>query len=242
MGARTAAFDPADMQGGTPKIDLIPTQVHGLGRAQAMPKGDQNHGGVAMAMAVLPSRRHKLLDLMPSQVFPASQVSVLPPPRHDCSIFGSSLYQPQAGISHLKTPVGADNCSKNGSFTNSCLLAVAGPACSERDVVAGPEIGAQPGKRPHVRGPDGRKAVIVLLSNAIERAEACKAFALCGLAHRAISPCVIPPTVRGLGGPARVHVIHTRPRVGIGLNAWAASAAISAGAASGKTAEIVRCL
>ena len=99
MRAGAAPLDPADVQGGTPEIHLIPTQVHGLSRTQAMPESDKDHGGVTMAVPVLPGRSHQRLDLMLSQVFPAAQVGVFPPPRHDCSIFGSWGDQPQARIS-----------------------------------------------------------------------------------------------------------------------------------------------
>jgi hypothetical protein len=43
------------MQHGVPaQLDLIPTQIDKLGSPKAVPKGREDHGGVAKAVAVVP--------------------------------------------------------------------------------------------------------------------------------------------------------------------------------------------
>jgi hypothetical protein len=105
MAARVAALDPADVQGGSPEIHLIPTQIHELGRAQPMPEGYENHCRVAVSVAVLPCRRHQGLNLMLGQIFPAPKVGILRAPGHDCSIFGLWGDQPEAWITHINLSI-----------------------------------------------------------------------------------------------------------------------------------------
>jgi hypothetical protein len=45
------------------QVDAIPFQVAYLDRPQAMPEGNQDHGGVPVPVAVLASRLHEPLDL-----------------------------------------------------------------------------------------------------------------------------------------------------------------------------------
>jgi hypothetical protein len=68
VGAGGALFDPADVQRGRPEVDLIPAQVEQLGHSQPMAVGDEDHGGVAMAPAVVFGFRHKPFDLSLGQV------------------------------------------------------------------------------------------------------------------------------------------------------------------------------
>src|SRR5438094_7794344 len=84
-----------------------------------MPEGDKDHGGVTMAVAVLPRRSHQRLDLMPSQIFARPQVAVLRPLRNDCSFFGGWGDQPERRICHGNSPVHRPHCSENAHFTNS---------------------------------------------------------------------------------------------------------------------------
>ena len=72
-----AALAPTDVQDRAIEIDLIPAQVHDLGRAQPVPEGDQDHGRIAVPVAVLPRRSHQRLDLLLGQVFAGSQVAFL---------------------------------------------------------------------------------------------------------------------------------------------------------------------
>ena len=51
------------------EIDRIPAQGHDLGGAQTMPISDQDHGAVAMAVAIIASDRDQPLDLGLGKVF-----------------------------------------------------------------------------------------------------------------------------------------------------------------------------
>ena len=54
-----------------------------------MPEGDQDHCRIVMPVAVLPSRGHQRLDLMLCQIFAGSQLAVLRPPWHNCSVYNA---------------------------------------------------------------------------------------------------------------------------------------------------------
>ena len=47
-----AAFEPPDMQAAVGKIDGVPPQRHQLGRPQAVPIRDQDHGRITVAVAI----------------------------------------------------------------------------------------------------------------------------------------------------------------------------------------------
>src|SRR5262249_24068889 len=64
----SALLNPADVQHGVFEVDLLPAQVHQLGGPQTMPEGQQDHGGVAMAPAVVPGSLNQPLDLALGQV------------------------------------------------------------------------------------------------------------------------------------------------------------------------------
>src|SRR5262245_9510515 len=98
------------MQDSAIEIDLIPTKVYHLGCSEPMPEGNQDHGGIAVAIAVLPSRSHERLDLMLSQVFATAQIAVPRAPRHDCSFFDGRRDQRETRISHGKSPVHCSYC------------------------------------------------------------------------------------------------------------------------------------
>ena len=68
MGRGRALLDPADMQAGMGEVDLIPAQVDQLADPQAVAIGDQDHGRVPVAPAVLAGRLDQLLDLGLGQV------------------------------------------------------------------------------------------------------------------------------------------------------------------------------
>ena len=46
-----------------------------------MPEGDEDHGGVPMAVPVLPRRGHQRLDFVLGQIFARAQFAVLRPLR-----------------------------------------------------------------------------------------------------------------------------------------------------------------
>ena len=59
MDTRRSALDPADVQAPRGKLDLVPHQVAQLHSPQAMPEGDQDHGGIAVTVpAGLPDLSH----------------------------------------------------------------------------------------------------------------------------------------------------------------------------------------
>ena len=76
VGARGAVLDAADVKHGTGKVDLVPAQVTHLGSPQAVPEGEQDHGGVAVTVAVAPGSLDQRLDLVGGQVLPGSQFGV----------------------------------------------------------------------------------------------------------------------------------------------------------------------
>src|SRR5712675_1324213 len=88
MNAGGTPLGSANVQDGPREVDLIPTKVRDLGRTQTMPKGYQNHGSVAVAIAVLSRGSNERFNLWLGQIFPRPQIAVFRSPRHDCSIFG----------------------------------------------------------------------------------------------------------------------------------------------------------
>ena len=79
------------MQAAMGKIDGVPAQRDQFARPQAMAVGDQDHGGVAVAIAVLASCRDQPIDLGVGQVFPRAGLGVAAPlwrSRLNCPING----------------------------------------------------------------------------------------------------------------------------------------------------------
>jgi hypothetical protein len=56
MGARAALLDPANVQAGMGKVDLIPPKVDQLTHPETVVIGDEDHGAVAVPPAVLVGR------------------------------------------------------------------------------------------------------------------------------------------------------------------------------------------
>ena len=63
-----ALLDSTDVQDCVFQVHLLPTQVNQFGGPQTVPKGQQDHGCVAMAPAVVLGRLNEALDLSLSQV------------------------------------------------------------------------------------------------------------------------------------------------------------------------------
>jgi hypothetical protein len=81
MGSRDAALEPGDVKQTAREIDLTPFEPAKLADAQAMTVGDQDHRGIAMAVATAFARRsHQHVDLGRCQVFawPAIDVALTP--------------------------------------------------------------------------------------------------------------------------------------------------------------------
>ena len=90
MRRRRALLDPADVQGRGVEVDLIPAKVGEFGHTQAVAVGDEDHGGVAMTVAVLAGGLDQALDLGLRSDAPGSGTSALALRRGvvDCSIYG----------------------------------------------------------------------------------------------------------------------------------------------------------
>ena len=71
-----ATLDAVDMHAAVGEVDGIPAQRDQLGRPQAVPIGDQHHGGVAVAMAVLPGGSDQAIDLGVGQVLARADLGV----------------------------------------------------------------------------------------------------------------------------------------------------------------------
>src|SRR5262249_52130166 len=70
MSAGRAVLRPTDVQGSLSEINLIPTEVAQFGRTQAVPEGNQDHGGVPVAIAVIAYGLDEAFDLLLGQVLP----------------------------------------------------------------------------------------------------------------------------------------------------------------------------
>ena len=81
MDGRRAALGPIDVQPAVAEVDRIPPQRHQLGRPQAVPVGEQDHGGVAVAVAIEPGRRDQPGDLSVGQVLARPDLGVWPATR-----------------------------------------------------------------------------------------------------------------------------------------------------------------
>jgi hypothetical protein len=88
MGRRRPVLDPANMQAGMGKVDLVPTKIHQLTDPEPMTVGDQDHGGIAMPPAVRSGRLEQLLDLTLGQVFAGTDLGIRTPSWSDCPING----------------------------------------------------------------------------------------------------------------------------------------------------------
>ena len=86
------------------KIDGVPAQRDQLARPQAMAVGDQDHGGVAVAIAVLASCRDQPIDLGVRQVLARADLGVAAPLRGsslvNCPINGGRRHQRQMRFCH----------------------------------------------------------------------------------------------------------------------------------------------
>ena len=71
-----ATLDAVDMHAAMGEVDGIPAQRDELGRPQAVPIRDQHHGGVAVAMAVLPGGSDQAGDLGVGQVLARADLGV----------------------------------------------------------------------------------------------------------------------------------------------------------------------
>ena len=64
------------MQAAMGEVDGVPAQRHELGRPQAVPIRDQHHGGVAVAVAVLPGGSDQAGDLGIGEVLARADLGI----------------------------------------------------------------------------------------------------------------------------------------------------------------------
>jgi hypothetical protein len=70
------------------QIDLLPTKRAQFGRSQPVSEGQQNHGGVAVSVAIVAPGLYQPLDLALSEVFPGAVVGIWQPTSRNCSLLG----------------------------------------------------------------------------------------------------------------------------------------------------------
>jgi hypothetical protein len=79
MDAGRAPLAAADVQSAGGELNLVPLKIAQLTGPQAMPKGEQDHGRVAMTIAArFAGRRHQGFDLGGREIFPGTADSALP--------------------------------------------------------------------------------------------------------------------------------------------------------------------
>jgi len=76
------------------EINLLPAQGAQLGRSQAVPEGQQDHGRIPMSVPVPACRLHQPFDLFLGQVLPGSVVLVREATSANCSLY--SGWRPNA--------------------------------------------------------------------------------------------------------------------------------------------------
>ena len=104
----SAVLGAADMDLPVGKVDGVPAQRHQLDRPQAMPVGEQHHGGVAMTIAVASGRFHELLHLGIGEVLSRPRCGIRSSSRRpawlNCPINSRRRDQCQLRFCHLILP------------------------------------------------------------------------------------------------------------------------------------------
>src|SRR5258706_389440 len=73
------------------QVDLFPAKRTQFRHPQSMPEGQEDHGGVAVSVAIVVSRLHKPLNLALGEVFTGPIVGVRQPTScNNCSLLGGS--------------------------------------------------------------------------------------------------------------------------------------------------------
>ena len=71
-----ATFEPPDVQTAMGEVDGVPAQRDELGRPQPVPVGDQHHGGIAVAIAILPASIDQAGNLAIGEVLAGADLGV----------------------------------------------------------------------------------------------------------------------------------------------------------------------
>ena len=106
------------MQAAMGEVDGVPAQRHQLGRPQAVPVGDQHHGGVAVAIAVLAGGSDQASDLAIGEVLARADLGVASPRGgsgdRNCPNNGGWRHQRQMRICHGFSGFSSCYCPYNG--------------------------------------------------------------------------------------------------------------------------------
>ena len=119
MRGRRAALRSPHMQPRPGVIDLLPPQIDQFRSPQAMPKGQQDHGGIAVPLAVATGRIHQLLDFGLSQVLARAEIGIFTPQWRNCPIYNGWRYYLEARICHGKSRLCDCYCMNNSHFMDS---------------------------------------------------------------------------------------------------------------------------
>ena len=92
MRARLAILRPADVQGRLNEIDGLPSKADQFRRTQAMPKGNEQHRGVAVTPAAAFRGLDQLLDLAGGQVLAAADLAIALTPRRIARIINLPIF------------------------------------------------------------------------------------------------------------------------------------------------------
>src|SRR6516225_6679095 len=114
-----AAFEPPDMQAAMGEVDGVPAQRHQLGRPRPVPVGDQHHGGIAVAVAILPASIDQAGNLAISEVLAGADLGVTFAARRvwaiaNCPNNGGCRHQRQMRICHDFSGLFQCYCPKYG--------------------------------------------------------------------------------------------------------------------------------
>ena len=77
---------------------VAPLELTQLRGPQTVAEGDQDHGGIALALAIAPGGSDQLLNLSLCQMLARPDIRIRPPGRHrplNCPIFCSWRYEPE---------------------------------------------------------------------------------------------------------------------------------------------------
>jgi hypothetical protein len=80
-----AVLEPRDVQPGMHEISLLPAQRAQFGRSQSVPEGQQDHGRIAMSVAILACRLHQPFDLSLREVLTDPVMVIWPTTTANCS-------------------------------------------------------------------------------------------------------------------------------------------------------------
>jgi hypothetical protein len=98
MRGGCSALGSAQMQVAGLELNIAPLKLAQLRGPQAVPEGDQDHGGIAVPMAIALSGGNQLLNLALGQMLARADIRIRPPGRHrslNCPIFCSWRYEPK---------------------------------------------------------------------------------------------------------------------------------------------------